>query len=44
MDQVITRLELGKHILNKQQNPDTVPPVVDDMHDSSIQPSPGQGS
>jgi serine/threonine-protein kinase len=44
MDQVITRLELGKHILNKQQNPDAVPPVVDDMHDSSIQPSPGQGS
>jgi serine/threonine-protein kinase len=44
MEQVITRLELGKHILNKQANPDSVPPVVDDMHDSSIQPSPGQGN
>src|SRR5213075_3390276 len=31
MDQVVTRLELGKHILNKQLNPSAVPPA--DVHD-----------
>jgi eukaryotic-like serine/threonine-protein kinase len=41
MDQVITRLELGKHILNKQANPDSYPSHdVPDMHDSSVHPSP----
>jgi hypothetical protein len=40
MDQVITRLELGKHILNKQMNPGSVPTDVHDLHDSSIHPTP----
>jgi len=33
MDEVITRLELGKHILHKQRNPDAIQPSSD-LHDS----------
>jgi serine/threonine-protein kinase len=43
MDQVVTRLELGKHILNKQANPDSVPSVID-LHDSSVHPIPQNDS
>jgi hypothetical protein len=32
MDEVITRLELGKHVLLKQTNPSAVP--APNMHDS----------
>jgi serine/threonine-protein kinase len=39
MDQVVTRLELGKHILNKEKNPESIPSVID-LHDSSIHPIP----
>jgi eukaryotic-like serine/threonine-protein kinase len=42
MDKVVTRLELGKHILNKQLNPSATP-MVDDLHDSTVQPSPSPG-
>jgi eukaryotic-like serine/threonine-protein kinase len=40
MDQVVTRLELGKHILNKEKNPESMPSVIDDLHDSGTHPIP----
>jgi serine/threonine protein kinase len=37
MDQVTTRLELGKHILNKQANPSAFPPVTSPPDDTRFE-------